>query len=180
MNLVTWKSLTFDMLRFQTTLRKFQKMGEKTGWTYITFSSAQAKKLSESRVAFRVKGMLDTTPIRQVALLPMGNGDFVLPLSATLRKALGKQAGDKILVSVEADEGPIQLLPEFVACLKDEPAAWTFFQTLPPGHQRYFSKWIATAKTTPTRTKRILQAVMALARGQGFAEMIRMGKEQHS
>lgn len=166
------------MVRFQTTIQKFQKMGEKTGWSYIAFTSAQAKKLTDSRVSFRIKGTLDAVPIRQVAVLPMGDGGFILPLNAMLRKALGKQAGDKITVEVEADEKPFQLLPEFVACLKDEPAAWKFFQTLPPGHQRYFSKWITTAKTAPTRTKRIVQAVMALARAQGFGEMIRATKKQ--
>ncbi len=165
-------------LRFQTAIQKFEKMGEKTGWSYIVFTSAQAKKLTENRVSFRIKGTLDAVPIRQVAVLPMGDGRFILPLNATLRKKLGKQAGDKITVSIEADKKPLQLVPEFVACLKDEPAAWKFFQTLPPGHRRYFSKWIATAKTAPARTKRIVQAVMALAQEQGFSEMMRTAKKQ--
>jgi uncharacterized protein YdeI (YjbR/CyaY-like superfamily) len=108
----------------------------------------------------------------------MGDGGFILPLNATLRKVLGKEAGDPIAVSLEADEKAFQLFPEFVACLKDEPAAWAYFQTLPPGHQRYFSKWITSAKTAPTRAKRIVQAVVALALGQGFGEMVRAAKNQ--
>jgi hypothetical protein len=167
------------MLPFRTTILKFQKKGEKTGWSYIAFTPAQAKKLKDSRVSFRVKGKLDALAIRQTALIPMGDGGFILALNATLRKKLGKQAGDSITVALEADEKPFEFFPEFVACLKDEPAAWKYFQTLPPGHQRYFSKWITTAKTSPTRAKRIMQAVVALAQGQGYSEMMRAAKNEH-
>ena len=58
-------------------------------------------------------------------------------------------------------------------CLADEPAAIEFFKTLAGSHQRYFSKWIDSAKTIETKTKRIAWAVTALAKKQGYGEMIR-------
>jgi uncharacterized protein YdeI (YjbR/CyaY-like superfamily) len=45
-------------------------------------------------------------------------------------------------------------------------------------HQKYFSKWIESAKTAQTKTKRILMAVTALGQGKGYPEMIRMNKKE--
>ena len=63
-------------------------------------------------------------------------------------------------------------------CLADEPKAIAYFKTLPPGHQRYFSHWIDSAKTVPTESKRIAQAVSALAKGFGYGEMMRSLKKE--
>ncbi|MBP6687980.1 MAG: YdeI/OmpD-associated family protein, partial [Lacibacter sp.] len=58
-------------------------------------------------------------------------------------------------------------------CLNDEPTALQYFNSLAGGHQRYFSKWIDSAKTEPTKAKRIAMAVNALARKMGYTEMLR-------
>ena len=62
--------------------------------------------------------------------------------------------------------------------LNDEPGAFEFFKTLPGSHQRYFSKWIDSAKTEPTKAKRIAQTVNALAKNLGYAEMLRALKKE--
>jgi uncharacterized protein YdeI (YjbR/CyaY-like superfamily) len=80
-------------------------------------------------------------------------------------------------VQLEADESPRVLSAAFIQCLKDEPAAYAFFQTLPKSHQNYFSKWIDGAKTPTTKAKRITQAVIALAARQKFNEMLRTARE---
>jgi hypothetical protein len=168
-----------SMIRFTTRILKFQKQGEKTGWSYIEISHAQAEKLKPGcRVSFRVKGMLDDYKIEKTALLPMGDGSFILPVNGTIRKAIGKQAGDKLTVAIELDERQLTISSDFLKCLKDDPRALTYFKSLPKGHQNYFSKWIDSAKTTVTKTKRITMAVIALGSGQGFPEMIRANKGQ--
>jgi uncharacterized protein YdeI (YjbR/CyaY-like superfamily) len=58
-------------------------------------------------------------------------------------------------------------------CLADDPHALDFFNTLPRGHQNYFSNWIESAKTSETKVKRISQAVQGLAMRMGYGEMIR-------
>jgi hypothetical protein len=166
------------MLRFNTTIEKFDKKGEKTGWSYITISSAHAKKLKTSKVSFRVKGSIDSIKLKQTALIPMGDGDFILPVNATMRKALGKRQGDRVKVSLAADDDKYVLSSDLMACLRDEPGAFSFFKTLSGSHQKYFSKWIESAKTAQTKTKRILMAVTALGQGKGYPEMIRMNKKE--
>lgn len=165
------------MIAFTATIQRFDKKGEKTGWSYIEISVAQAQKLKPGmRTSFRVKGKLDQFAIKQVALIPMGDGKFIIPFNATMRKGTGKKHGDKVKVVLEVDERKFKLNADFMACLKDDPMANAYFKSLPVGHQRYFSKWIDSAKTTPTKTKRIVMAVNALARKMGFPEMIREEK----
>ena len=86
------------MIKFATTILKFEKKGEKTGWSYIEISAAQAKKLKPGcKVSFRVKGKLDQYVFEKVSLLPMGEGAFILPINNTMRNATGKKhdAGNK-------------------------------------------------------------------------------------
>lgn len=167
------------MITFSTRIQKFAKQGEKTGWTYIEISKRQAEQLKpDTRTSFRVKGTLDKHAIEKQALLPMGEGNFILPLKAAIRKAIGKKEGETLRVALEVDERKLQLSAELMACLREDPAALKFFKSLSNSHQLYFSKWIDDAKTTPTKTKRLVMAVTALAQHQGYPEMIRANKTQ--
>ena len=162
------------MITFTTTIQKFAKQGEKTGWTYIEISVSQAKKIKpDTKVSFRVKGTLDSFAIQKTALLPMGDGKFIMPLNASIRKGIGKKHGEKLKVSLEVDEREIELSRDLMKCLKYDPQAIAFFKTLPKGHQQYFSKWIESAKTTQTKTKRIVMALIAFNKKQGYSEMMR-------
>jgi hypothetical protein len=170
-----------QMISFSTKIQRFGKQGEKTGWSYIEINERQAEKLNPGfKKSFRVKGMLDNYAIEKTAVLPMGEGNFILPMNATLRKATGKQAGDKINVQLALDERAIVLSATFVKCLKDDARAFEFFKSLPKSHQNYFSKWIESAKTAQTKTKRITMALIALGSGQGYNEMMRANKAERS
>lgn len=168
------------MIRFTTTILKFGQQGEKTGWTYIAIEQKQAQQLMPGyKKSFRVCGKLDYVAIKGLALLPMGNGDFIIPLKAALRKSLGKAVGATVEVSLKVDTEEPKLHEGFVTCLQDEPEALKYFQALPKGHQRYFSKWIEEAKTDATQAKRIAMALQALSRGWGFPEMLRAAKKEN-
>ncbi|MGC4020604.1 MAG: YdeI/OmpD-associated family protein [Cyclobacteriaceae bacterium] len=162
------------MIRFSTTILKFDKQGEKTGWTYIEISAAHAKKLNPGvKVSYRVKGKFDGYSFQKLALIPMGEGTFIIPLKAEIRKAIGKKMGDKLTVEMELDNRQIEPSADFMACLKEDPEAMKFFKSMPGSHQRYFSKWIDDAKTMQTKTKRIVMALTAFSKKQKFNEMLR-------
>lgn len=167
------------MIAFSTTLLKFDKKGEKTSWTFIEISASQAKKLKpDTKVSFRVRGKLDSHPIKQVAIMPMGDGAFILPVNGAMRKAIGKKSGDKVKVTLEADDSQIILSRDLMACLKDDPAALAAFKKLPGSHQKYFSRWIESAKTTATKTKRIVMTVEALTKKMDFGTMLRAERDK--
>lgn len=161
-------------VQFTTTMHRFEKQGEKTGWTYIEIPADLAQQLKPgNKREFKVKGKLDSYAIKRVSLMPMGGGSFIMPVNATMRKGLGKRHGAMVKVNLSADNSDFVFNKDFLECLSDEPVADTFFKTLTGSHQRYFSKWIDDAKTEPTKTKRIAMAVSALAKKWGYPEMIR-------
>ncbi|MEI9910686.1 MAG: YdeI/OmpD-associated family protein [Bacteroidota bacterium] len=162
------------MIEFTATLKQFSAQGEKTGWTYIEIPVDIAQQLKPgNKKSFRVRGKLDKYPIEHIALMPMGGGVFIMAVNADMRKGMGERKGAMVKVKLEEDKRTFQFNKDFMDCLADEPAAIEFFKTLAASHQRYFSKWIDSAKTVETKAKRIAWAVTALAKKQGYGEMIR-------
>jgi uncharacterized protein YdeI (YjbR/CyaY-like superfamily) len=168
------------MLRFNTTIKRFAKQGEKTGWSYILLMEEHLIALKRTtRTAFRISGKIDNHPIEKLAAMSMGDGTFIVSINATIRKAIKKQAGAEVELKIAVDNEPIKLDEEFMDCLQDEPKALDYFNTLNTGHKNYFSKWIESAKTEPTKAKRIAMAVNALQKSWGFPEMLRANKKEN-
>ena len=166
------------MVEFTATILKFAQQGEKTGWSYIEINEALAQKIKPgNKKSFRIKGKLDEYLFKGAAVMPMGDGSFIMALNATMRKAIGKNKGAKLKVRIEADDAPIKPPAELLECLQDEPIALQFFNTLTKGHQNYFGNWIKSAKTEQTKAKRIAQSIDALSKGWHFGIMVRMHKK---
>jgi hypothetical protein len=167
------------MVKYKTIILRFSKMGEKTGWTYIDIPADVAQKIKPGiKVSYRVKGQLDDYKIKGVALLPMGEGAFIMPLNAEMRKHIGKKHGAMLNVQLEEDKAAFKFNADFIACLEDDPVAKKFFDTLPGSHQKYFSKWIDSAKTETTRAKRIAQSLNAFVRKMNYPQMMRSLKKE--
>jgi hypothetical protein len=161
-------------IAFSASLKQFGQQGEKTGWTYLEVSEKLAGKLQPGvKKSFRVKGSIDAFKIKQVSLLPMGDGNFIMPVNAAMRKATGKKKGDTVGLVLEHDSSPLNLSKDFIACLADDPEAQAYFNGLPKSHQQYYSKWIESAKTEPTKIKRIAIVVNGLARHMDYGAMLR-------
>jgi hypothetical protein len=162
------------MIRFTAILKKFGELGEKTGWTYLEIPTELTDKLNPGvKKSYRVKGKLDEHVIEQVALVPMGEGQFIIAVNAGMRKAIGKRQGASVKVQLEKDESGWKMNEDFLACLEDEPKAMSFYKSLAPSHQRYFSSWIDSAKTDETRAKRIAATLNAMLKNMKYSEMIR-------
>ena len=162
------------MVQFTATIHKFEKQGEKSGWTYIEIPADIAQQLKPgNKKSFRVKGKLDQFKIAGVSLLPMGGGSFIMAINATMRKGIGKKQGAMLKVELQEDKKAYELNAELLECLNDEPRALKNFEAMPRSFQNYYSKWIESAKTEATKTKRIATAVSSLATGMNFSDMLR-------
>lgn len=169
------------MISFEAIIEKFDKKGEKTGWTYISVSNTLANQLNpNTKTSFRVKGTLDDFPIKQTALLPMGDGDFIIPINGEHRKGTKKKEGDKLRVVLEIDNSPLEQSAELLACLEDEPKALEYFEKLPKSHQLYYSKWVDSAKTIETKTKRIMMCVHGMSMGMDYGQMLRYYRDKNN
>ena len=159
-------------------MEKFDKQGEKTGWTYFIIPKKIAEKLNPGiKKSFRVKGTIDDHAIKAIALLPMGEGDFIMPVNAGMRKAIMKRKGDAVKVSLEIDKAAFKMSKALMECIEDDPDAKEYFNKLPGSHQKYYSKWIESAKIDSTKTKRIALAMNAFSKKMSFSQMMQLQKK---
>jgi hypothetical protein len=168
------------MVEFSTIILQFAEQGEKTGWTYIEIPADIAQQMKPgNKKSFRVKGMLDGFAISGMALMPMGEGNFIMALKAEVRKRIHKHAGAMLQVRLEEDKDfKVEMPDDLKECFEFEPEAFDFFNSLAKSHREYFIKWIEGAKTSETRAKRIVNTVNAMLRKWPFNVMLReMRKE---
>ncbi len=168
------------MVEFNTIILQFNEQGEKTGWTYIEVPADIAQQIKPgNKKSFRVRGMLDAFPVSGLALMPMGEGNFIMALKAEIRKGIHKNAGAVLQVRLEEDtDYKVEIPDDLMECFDFEPEAFDFFNTLAKSHRDYFIKWINSAKTSETRAKRIVNTINAMLRRWDYNTMIReMRKE---
>jgi hypothetical protein len=168
------------MVFFTTLIKKFTEKGEKTGWTYVDIPQYIAQELKPNfKQSFRVKGKIDALEINGLALIPMGEGDFILPLKHSIRKKIGKEKGATLTLFLEEDKDFKWEIPDDLKdCLEELPELMDAFLNQPKSHQHYFIKYINDAKTEPTRVKRLTQTVLAMEKKMDYGEMIRSNKKK--
>lgn len=166
-------------VEFKAVLQKFQNMGEKTGWTYIEVPAKIANQLSPgTKKSFRVKGKIDQFAIKQVALIPMGDGDFIIPFNAQMRKGTGKQKGDPVILQLDLEKEEKKISEDLLMCLAEVNANLERFLSLPKGHQNYYSNWVESAKTPSTKSDRIMKTIFAMEHDMDYGQMIRHFKNK--
>jgi hypothetical protein len=163
------------MIEFKTMILQFGEMGEKTGWRYLEIPADLAQEIKPgNKKAFRVRGFVDSFPISGFALMPMGDGKFIMPLKAEIRKAIRKESGAMVTIKLEEHVGfKVEIPADLQDCFDFDPEAKTQFETLAMSHRNYFIKWIESAKTDETRAKRIVNTVNAMLRKWDYNVMIR-------
>lgn len=168
------------MVELNAIIRKFKEKGEKTGWTYLDVPQDLANELKpDCKVSFRVQGQIDGVSFGGIALAPMGEGDFILPLKKELQKKIGKKEGAMVSLKIAEDKDfKIEMPLDLETCLADVDCALTQFSALPKSHQNYYFNWINAAKTEPTRVKRITQIIEAMELKMNYGEMIRHNKSK--
>jgi hypothetical protein len=168
------------VIEFSAIILQFAEQGEKTGWSYIEVPADLAQQLKPgNKKSFRVRGMLDGFAVKGMALMPMGNGNFIMALKADVRKAIHKNAGAMLQVKIEEDtEYKVEVPDDLNECFDFEPEALNFFNSLPKSHRNYFIKWIDGAKTNETRAKRIVNTINAMLRKWNYGQMMREMKKE--
>ena len=167
------------MIRFKAVLQKFGEKGEKTGWTYILIPKKTAQQIKKDcKRSFRVKGKIDEHPVHAIATIPMGEGDFIIAINASIRKAIKKIHGAEVKLELEEDTAKLKLSEELISCMKDDPGALKYFNSLPQSHRNWYSNWVESAKTDQTKAKRIGTVIKACSQKMTYAEMMHQYRDE--
>lgn len=136
----------------------------KGGWTFARIPEiTQEKKAHFGWV--KVKGTIDGYAISKYHLMPIGNGNLFLPVKAEIRKKINKKEGDKVHVVLYLDNEPLVVPEEMLLCLRDEPLALKFFNSLSESEQKFYIQWIYSAKKEDTKVDRMVKTINRLAKG---------------
>ncbi|MCG8581755.1 MAG: DUF1905 domain-containing protein, partial [Bacteroidales bacterium] len=96
-----------------------QKFEGKGGWTYAEIPEVAPDKHSWFNW-IKVHGFIDECEIKHARLMPIGNGNMMLPVKAAIRKAIGKQAGDTVRIILFPDNLPTDIPQEIIDCFELE------------------------------------------------------------
>jgi hypothetical protein len=140
-----------------------------TGWTYLELSANDIQILRpKKKTIFMVKGTFNELSLSQITVVPIGNDTYIIPINAQHRKKLEVAEGDPIRIQITIDEDEYQFDNDFIEAINDDVKAKKTFDSLSPSIQRYYSKWVASAKTDKTKSERILKSLIGLGQGLDY------------
>lgn len=101
------------------------------------------------------------------ACMPSGGGHYVMvPKAIRVKQGLG--LGDVIVVRFGVDDQDrVDVPPELAEALDDHEDVADLWAALTPGKQRGFAHRVASAKTTPTRLRRVDEVIGHILDGKG-------------
>ena len=112
-----------------------------------------------------VRGRIDATPFRQTFV--KYQGQWRLYLNTPVRRAAGKDVGDRVEVELEFDPTPLEepLPPALKRALRLDAGARAAFAALPPSRKKEICRYLNALKTEPSRERNLRKVLEHLSGG---------------
>ncbi|HPI19945.1 MAG TPA: YdeI/OmpD-associated family protein [Candidatus Kapabacteria bacterium] len=126
---------------------------------YIEIPDEIMKEFGD-RHRIKVKAMFNGFEYRGL-IVKMGLPNHCIGINQQVRKAIGKNPGDKISVTIEEDleERAVSIPDDFNQSLTQFPETFEKFNKLSYTHKKEYVNWISEAKRPETRKNRIEKAI---------------------
>jgi Domain of unknown function (DUF1905)/Bacteriocin-protection, YdeI or OmpD-Associated len=148
--------------KFEATLVRPEGTGT---WTFLVVPLETSEEFG-TKSQVRVKGTVDGHPFRST-LLPTGDGGHFLVVKSDIRRAIAKEAGEKVQVAMERDSEPrsVSAPSDLLRAIGADAKAKAAFKRMAYSHRKAYVDWIEQAKRPETRESRIRKAVGMIAKG---------------
>lgn len=143
-----------------------EKFPGKGGWTFAEIPDIQIGNRAFGML--KVKGSIDGFEVTNSHLMPLGNGNLMIPIKTEIRKKIKKEVGDWVHIILYSNDEPLVTPEDFLLCLDDEPEALRFYQSLNENEQQDYVKWIFSAKAEQTKVERIAKTLDRLVNNQKY------------
>lgn len=140
---------------------QLERFSGKGGWTYISLPEIPKDKDAPFGIV-KVKGRIDNYEINAVSLMSF-SGILIMAVRAEIRKAIGKEEGDYVHVTLYKDDSVFTIPDDFKERLIEE-GVYEAFKTYKQWEQRMCSQWIFSAKRSETINERIIKTIFKLKR----------------
>jgi hypothetical protein len=134
---------------------------------YVAVPARERKRIftaaGRERGPIPVRGRIDATPFRQT--LVKYQGEWRLYLNTPLRRAAGKDVGDRLTVELEFDAAPRKepVPTALKRALQFHAGARGAFEALPASRQKEICRYLNGLKTEPTRARNIQMVIAQLS-----------------
>src|SRR6476620_5833755 len=107
-----------------------QKPDVKGGWTFISMPAMPQLPKKKGSTTVRVRGFIDAYELKNFNIWAMKRGTFVA-VKNEIRKAIKKEQGDTVKLTLWLDEPQTVIPDDFLTCLREEPKLLKYFNSFP-------------------------------------------------
>jgi hypothetical protein len=151
-----------EVLRFNARLIRDSRVAKTGSWGFIDVPKVVTNKL---RGMTKVEGTINGHPFR-AALEPNTSGGHTLCVNTAMRNGAGADAGDAVILAVLGPEPAPTPPNDLRVALSASHAAKTLWKDLTTIGRRDWIRWIESAKTPQTRSRRVTRTVEQLSSGK--------------
>lgn len=153
-----------DQVIFVDDTFTLQRMQQKGGWTFVLIPLEKPAIRAPFGMQ-KVNGFIDSYELKEVTMWSMKNQGHFLAIKASIRKAIGKEEGDTVRLTLYTNEPPPVDDDDFLICLKDDPDAYAAFLSYPEKKKKLIRAWVLAPLSEDGKIQRIAEAIDRIAAG---------------